>query len=219
MMHTGFHYITDLNPDDPPLAKPQNAHLQILQELDLASAMTEIYPRLRVMATKISKRTNSDSGEHSDLTMNTIMTALIKVSQFEGKSRNDLFAWLVGIMQNLYRRSRRDSLRHGRVHSKKCISARNAQFLTSSGLVELRSIDPNQEASIHEQLWIVVQAIDTLPSKLKTVVEMKLHDGLTVAEIAEKLQIDKPAVQKRYARALKKLREMYVLRKIVEEGV
>jgi RNA polymerase sigma factor (sigma-70 family) len=61
---------------------------------------------------------------------------------------------------------------------------------------------------------IVIQCVNQLPAKLSVVMLMRLQEGLSLVQIASRLNIEKNTAQKRYARALEQLRKMPAIEKL-----
>jgi RNA polymerase sigma factor (sigma-70 family) len=72
----------------------------------------------------------------------------------------------------------------------------------------MNSVDQKEMAAI------VIQCVNQLPAKLSVVLLMKLHEGLSLVQIASRLNIEKNTAQRRYARALEQLRNMPEIKKL-----
>lgn len=191
--------------------------LAIVHDLNLEMAMQEMYPVLRQKAENVVSGKISNQIGLSDLAMNTLMVGLVRARDFQGKSQNQLERWLVGIMKNLYRRSRRDLLRRRRLefrYSQSLPDPRKNHHV--DGLMASRPNDPANDACQKEMLEFLQKALNLLPYRLRQVIELKLAEGLSISQIADRLEIEIEAASKRYQRALTQLREMYVIQQIAE---
>jgi RNA polymerase sigma factor (sigma-70 family) len=72
----------------------------------------------------------------------------------------------------------------------------------------MNSVDQKEMAAI------VIQCVNQLPAKLSVVMLMRLQEGLSLVQIASRLNIEKNTAQKRYARALEQLRKMPEIEKL-----
>ena len=153
---------------------------------------------------------------YSDIVMNAIHVGLSKAGSFQGDSEGQLRSWLVGIMKNLHRRYRRDILRRNEVSLD--YGASGNQFASEkmiSELVDSRSCQPVDEACRKELGTVINEAIAQLPWRLKLVVSMHVYDAIDFRTIAERLGMEKSAVEKRYQRAVSQLRENHQIRTIL----
>ena len=76
------------------------------------------------------------------------------------------------------------------------------------------SVDPLLSANRNEVAAILIHCVNQLPVKLSVVLLMRLEEGLNNAQIAERLNIDKSAAQKRYDRGIAMLRNMPEIQKL-----
>lgn len=67
--------------------------------------------------------------------------------------------------------------------------------------------DPEQINAARERLHRLVSAVDRLPPKCRTVFVMRKYDGLSHAEIAERLRISRNMVEKHLRNALAALQD------------
>jgi RNA polymerase sigma factor (sigma-70 family) len=192
--------------------------LTVVHDLNLELAMQQMYPVLRQKAENVVHGKISHQIGLSDLAMNTIMVGLVRARDFQGNSQNHLERWLVGIMKNLYRRGRRDFFRRRKLESqyfKNQADHRNEEDLCRMLLVN-RPNNP-MNAACHEELLEFLQtAVNQLPYRLRQVIELRMNEGLSAVQIADRLEIEVEAASKRYQRAIDQLREMYVIRQIAE---
>jgi RNA polymerase sigma factor (sigma-70 family) len=76
------------------------------------------------------------------------------------------------------------------------------------------SLQPMNSVDQKEMAAIVIQCVNQLPAKLSVVMLMRLQEGLSLVQIASRLNIEKNTAQKRYARALEQLRKMPAIEKL-----
>lgn len=69
-------------------------------------------------------------------------------------------------------------------------------------------IDPEQITVARQRLDRLVAAVDTLPPKCRTVFVLRKFDGLSHAEIAERLEISRNMVEKHLRNAMQALQQL-----------
>jgi DNA-directed RNA polymerase specialized sigma24 family protein len=84
-----------------------------------------------------------------------------------------------------------------------------------SDLVDSRSCQPVDEACRRELVTVINESIAQLPWRMKLVVSMHVYDAIDFRTIAERLGMEKSAVEKRYQRAVSQLRENHRIRTLL----
>ena len=151
----------------------------------------------------------------SDLVQESILAAFAKPEKIYGKSSQQLRAFLISVLLNKYKQHRRDINRHGEVH----LYQLNQPSGSNSGsnhddYEDRRSPQPMNSAERDEMAAIVIQCVKRLPTKLAAIMQMRLQEGLNVVQIAARLNIEKSAAQKRYERAILRLKKMPEIQKL-----
>ena len=143
----------------------------------------------------------------ADLVQESILAAYAKSGELDGKSSQQLKIWLLSVLMNKFKQQRRNMKRHGEIS----LDDMNPPSNLNSGLSnhsdpgspqEMNSVDQKEMAAI------VIQCVNQLPAKLSVVMLMRLQEGLSLVQIASRLNIEKNTAQRRYARALEQLRKM-----------
>jgi RNA polymerase sigma factor (sigma-70 family) len=145
----------------------------------------------------------------ADLVQESILAAFAKSGQLHGKSSQQLKIWLLSVLMNKYKQQRRNIKRHGEIS----LDDMNPPSSSNSGSSnhsdqDPGSLQPMNSVDQKEMAAIVIQCVNQLPAKLSVVMLMRLQEGLSLVQIASRLNIEKNTAQKRYARALEQLRKM-----------
>lgn len=144
----------------------------------------------------------------SDLVQDSCLEAQQGFTQFSGKSREDLFAWLRGILMFNISNARRHYLETGKRQAGLEVSLNDAKkqeekpWQLSAGLPS-----PSQAAIANEEQTLVEKALARLPEHLRQVVLMRNREHLSFAEIGERMQRSSEAARKLWARGIEKLQE------------
>jgi RNA polymerase sigma factor (sigma-70 family) len=151
----------------------------------------------------------------ADLVQEIILIAFAKSGQLHGKSSQQLKIWLLSVLMNKYKQQRRNIKRHGEISlddmnqlSSSNSGSSNHSDKNPGSLQPMNSVDQKEMAAI------VIQCVNQLPAKLSVVMLMRLQEGLSLVQIASRLNIEKNTAQKRYARALEQLRKMPEIEKL-----
>ncbi|MDX1590814.1 MAG: RNA polymerase sigma factor [Balneolaceae bacterium] len=147
----------------------------------------EIYPRLhRAMTAYLA----GSSVDPEDVVQEAFLKAYKNLDSFHEDS--GLYTWIYAIARNLAI----DELRK-RKHEKMRVSI-------PSDELNLKS-DPASTESDREEIQILRKAIAMLPELMRSIVVMRLIDGLTYPEIAEVTGLNEQTVKNRMFRARKEL--------------
>ncbi len=124
------------------------------------------------------------------------------VNQFSAE-RGGFKKWLIGIA---YHRtlSRREHLESGRFYSRESI-----EEIEDFNVPGRLALDPSQET-----LHLVQEALATLKSRQRTVIELTYFEGLTAVEAAERTGRTAKAIRNDLYRALAKLRIALTQRRV-----
>ncbi len=133
--------------------------------------------------------------EHSFLAEDCVQSAVLKA----WKRRND-FPSTASLKSYLYTCIKNNIIDIHRKHNSgmKYAESLNDELTFTNSIIEQETID------------ILCKAMDTLPEKYRTVVEMSFIEGLKIKEIAEKLGVSESSVEKRKAKALDLVREKLI---------
>lgn len=149
----------------------------------------------RIFRAALSLTWDRDLAE--EIVQETFCAAFSRLHSFSGRS--SVFTWLYRIMLNKYRdQCRKKSLlrRLGIVRAKTDIRTRDG---TSS------APSPGAQLAISEERWLLRNAVERLPKRLRMVVVMHYFDGLPINEVAEVLDCPLGTVKSRLFAARKRL--------------
>jgi len=151
----------------------------------------------------------------ADLVQESILAAFAKSGQLHGKSSQQLKIWLLSVLMNKYKQQRRNIKRHREIS----LDDMNPPSSSNSGSSNHSdknpgSLQPMNSVDQKEMAAIVIQCVNQLPAKLSVVMLMRLQEGLSLVQIASRLNIEKNTAQRRYARALEQLRKMPEIEKL-----
>jgi RNA polymerase sigma-70 factor (ECF subfamily) len=138
----------------------------------------------------------------SDIAQQSCLSAVRNFARFEGKELAEFVGWL----RHIHEQNLRDVVRDHRVYEKRAISKEAAQF------GELQAIDrtmasPSRQAMRGERKARIAEILATLPDDQREAVRLRHMEGLSLAEIAERLGRTEPAIAGLLKRGLAKLRE------------
>lgn len=172
------------------------------------------YPRIyRFCARRL------DEAAAQDAAQTVMIQAVRKIDTYRGEAA--LLTWLTQIARNAIKAEYRSNTRHSQV-----VAIEDSETIRAE--VESLAADPllNPETIAHQQQrqQMVQLILDHLPGKYGLVLEWKYVEGLSVEEIAERLETTAIATQSMLARARRSFKEQYdalaiEVRQILDTGV
>ena len=139
--------------------------------------------------------------EAEDALQEAYLRAFTRLGGFEGRS--SFSTWISRIAIRMAGAHRDRMHRMGALHE---------ELATHGRLEDSMEPDPEDEAASGEVRRIVESAIDGLPARYRSVVVMRLVEGLSTAETAELLEVSKEVVRIRLHRGREKLRRVLISR-------
>lgn len=135
----------------------------------------------------------------SDIVQQSLIRVLEKFDSFQGSSSSEFHAWLKVLVLNeirqigrRYRRDVRDASREQSIESGDAIATGAGEPIVS----------PVERMMVQEQLARLKARVTELNDGTRRIVEMRAFQGLTFAQIAERLGKNQDAVAKTWYRAL-----------------
>jgi RNA polymerase sigma-70 factor (ECF subfamily) len=145
----------------------------------------------------------------SDLVQQTFLEAHRDLHQFQGQSEGEFVAWLKQLMAtNVANQLRRF---YG-TQKRRTVLERELQteLDQASGLIDraltARDESPSQHATRHERAVLVADAIAALSADYREVIIGRQFEGLSFADLAQRLERSEDSVQKLWVRGLAKLK-------------
>lgn len=154
----------------------------------------------RVSQGSVADRLASKLGS-SDIAQQSILEAQRNLANFNGRTDGELKAWLTSVIRNnsidasrQYRSTERRDV--GREIE---LSAQEAMLHADGASSVFRQEERDEE---------LAKAISQLPVRKRALIELRHRDGLSYAEIAERLAISEAAARKLWSRTLLTLRDL-----------
>ena len=146
----------------------------------------------------------------SDIVQETLQEAHLQRENFRGDNTAQLAGWLRQMLRNNLIDAVRCHLRGKRAVNLECsIAAMNRSSLRMEEVLPAGDQTSPSECLVrHEQLLAMASALEQLPDDQQEAVRLKHLEGLSLKEIAEKMERSTSAVAGLLHRGLKKLREI-----------
>ena len=141
--------------------------------------------------------------EESDIIQRTLVRAVESVDAFRGQSINEWRLWLAAIARNQVRDSMRFWSAERRTHSKE-IEWDEADIRLSSP-----EESPSSVVECIELQLRLEDAVNKLSSEKQELIQWRNKDGLSHAEIAQRLNISTEAARQRAKAAMDELRQIW----------
>ena len=145
----------------------------------------------------------------SDLVQETFLKAHRNFGQFRGNTEEELVSWLRQILTNNLANLVRHYLglkrRDVRLERQLAAEMDRSSRLMDGGLIAPGS-SPSRQAFRREQAVLLADVLKQLPADYREVLILRHLEGLTFAQVAERLGRTEDSVQKLWVRALARLR-------------
>ena len=150
--------------------------------------------------------------DFEDLMQELSLEAHRDIAQFRGRSEGEFVCWLrkvfATILSNQVRRylgtRRRDLRRERRIAT--------GRDDTSRAVIDRRLVapqsSPSQQASRRERAELLAEALQTLPPAYREVIVLRNLEGLSFADVADRMGRTEDSVKNIWLRALSRLRRM-----------
>lgn len=145
----------------------------------------------------------------SDVVQETFLEAHRQIANFRGNSEGELVAWLRRILAGQIALTLRRFLgtkgRDLKLERELAAQIDQSSEILDGGLVASNST-PSQHASRREQALLLADALDRLPEDYREVIILRHLEGLSFAEVSQRMGRSEDSVQKLWVRALANLR-------------
>jgi RNA polymerase sigma-70 factor, ECF subfamily len=164
------------------------------------SAFEELCRRYSNTLMRRIRRVMRDHSDAEDVLQETLLSAFTHLKSFEGRS--SVSTWMTRIAINA-------ALSRLRKNQRLTISIDEVGEETGpalSSVLQDDSLDAEGQLIHAERRELVAEAVDRLPSSLRSVLELRIRDGFSGKQIAQKVGISESAVKSRLLRACLLLR-------------
>ncbi len=145
----------------------------------------------------------------SDVVQETFLEAHRQIANFRGNGEGELVAWLRRILAGQIALTLRRFLgtkgRDLKLERELAAQLDQSSEILDGGLVASNST-PSQHASRREQALLLADALDRLPEDYREVIILRHLEGLSFAEVSQRMERSEDSVQKLWVRALANLR-------------
>jgi RNA polymerase sigma-70 factor (ECF subfamily) len=162
-------------------------HLRLLARARLGASPPRLRPKL----------------DASDVVQQAILHAHQNREQFRGRTEAEWLAWLRAILANVLAAAARQLHAQARDLRRERSAQEEAELLALAA----DQTSPSEGAARGEELLRLAEALACLPADQRRVVELHHLQGLSVADVAERLGRTRPAVVGLLARGLRALRQ------------
>jgi RNA polymerase sigma-70 factor (ECF subfamily) len=143
----------------------------------------------------------------SDVVQETLIEAHLAFQKFEGRTREELLAWLRQILRNnLLNAMRRYRQTASRQVAREIRLAGGAGSTESEFKLADPDPGPRSKAIQLEEERRLAEAVARLPNDYRKVIELRNREHLTFAEVGERIGRSEEAARKLWARAIEMLR-------------
>lgn len=174
--------------------KKQAQGLLTGEESDLKAFFDEYFPRLYRFA---NERLSGDHQATKEVVQSTLSKTLLNLSKYSAKST--LFTWMCAICKNEIF----DYLKKQAKYEQAIILTGDvSEFeLTAQAMDTPASNQPDDVYHRDQDTYLIHKVLDQLPSNYGNVIEWKYIDGLSVKQIAQRLNLSHSAAQSVLLRA------------------
>lgn len=206
-----------MGPDDPAEPEPSEEEPDLSESIELVrrsqdgdelareALVARYYARVHAMVRKRMGRDLRSAMESGDLVQEVMLNAARAIDGFEVRSHEELVAWFARVVENQVHSARRRQGAQKR-DRKREVSLQDLAGRPDDSQAEFQPADeagpPAELAELHEEDARVREAIAELEEPQRRVVELRARDGLSWAEIAERVGLPSPdAARMLYVRA------------------
>jgi len=161
-------------------------------------------PYLLLIANQELEPTFAAKTGASDVVQDTLLSAQRCLDQFHGTDREELLAWLRGILLNDLRQTRRYYRSEGRQVERE-VSLRQADSNCTPPDPISSGDTPSSAAVIREQRRMLDAALQRLGEQDREIINLRSWQRLSFREIGARLELSADAARKRWSRAILKL--------------
>jgi len=178
---------------------------------EAAGALMELYRGyLTILArTQIGRRLQGKA-DAADLVQETFLEAHKHISRFRGQSEIEFLSWLrtilAAVVSNHVRHYLGTQQRDARLEQALVVELDNTSGVLQRGLMAADST-PSRQVANRETLLILANALEQLPDDYRQVIMLRHLEGLSFADVAERMNRTVASVQNLWVRALKRMKQ------------
>ncbi len=177
-------------------------------DANAVAALLERYrPYLRLLARVLLHRHLQSKVDESDVVQEAALLVSRDITHFSGHSEQEFAAWLRKVLINVISNTHRHYYR-GRRDVRFELQLNSDLEQSSAGLAQLAGAEssPSHRTMRREQAVMLAEALERLPDDYRQVLLLREIDGLSLAQIAERMNRSRNSVQKLWARAIAQMR-------------
>jgi RNA polymerase sigma-70 factor (ECF subfamily) len=140
-----------------------------------------------------------------DVVQETLLKAWQDFPHFRGQTEADLLAWLRQILRHNLANKRREHVRTALRSIRREVPLTEAASLPRPDSADNEAVSPGRQAQARERHEALEDALQRLPEHYRQVLRLRSREGLTFAQVGERLQCSAEAARKLWRRAANEL--------------
>jgi RNA polymerase sigma-70 factor (ECF subfamily) len=160
-------------------------------------------PYLKAVVGNIFQGRLAGKEDESDVVQDAVVRGICRLAQCNGQSPEQTLAWLLQIVRNLARNKLRFWKQQKRVDE---LEKRIAGCSSNGVALAAGSSTPSEQAIRREEAARLAAAVEQLPANYREVIRLREFEGLSHAEVAQRMGRSHAVVRQLWVRALKQLR-------------
>ncbi|MCB9591545.1 MAG: sigma-70 family RNA polymerase sigma factor [Sandaracinaceae bacterium] len=178
----------------------------------LFAAADELRPYLKAVARAVLRGRLGGKVDASDVVQQGLLASMERFDQFRGETPEEWQRWLVAIVRNEARNLLRYWHQEKRqVAAEDAVMGSRAVKPESEGRASARLAGGGPSPSLHvaarEEAARMLSVLDRMPAEARQILVLRHFEGLSHAEIAERLDMSPDAARQAWVRALRSLRQ------------
>ncbi len=177
----------------------------------LWDATDAIRPYLRAVAARVLRGRLDAKIDTSDVVQQSLLASIERFAQFRGDSAAEWQQWLVSIVRNearnllrFWHQDRRNLAREKAVAGSVVETAKPTEG--EKPRLPATQATPSRQVAMRQDATRMIEVLERLPATHREVLRLRHFEGLSHAEIAERLGKSEAAVRQQWVRALAQLR-------------
>ena len=164
----------------------------------IGSLLEQLRPYVRVILRSVCGNRSSPVADESDLLQDVFLQAVRSAGKFQGNSLGEFVRWVRVLA---IRSSQRTLAR------KKGVELAVTDLRVANELADIEALGPENIVLLQENSAQIAAALNRLPEEMREVLLFRLVDGMSHAQIAERMNRTPGAVRMLFLRSLDRLRD------------